>query len=812
MDKNTFEQINTPGTDSADTQERVEHSESSFPQKKLSLMEKISFWALMATSFLLPIFFYNPFPGFSLDFSKKTIILTGIMTAILFWFLARFEDGRLVVPGGWLAKSAVILFAGTALSSLFAPTVNRTIYHSIFGIGFDLDTVSMLFVLLVAMFLSSIYFQNLKRLTYFYSGLILAFFIVFISGAINIFYGGGFIPGSGMISNLVGRWNDLGIFMGLCAIVSLAIVELINLNFYPRIFAWTVLVSSLLSVGLVNYGQVWFVIGMVALLVLVYSFFFGSKEHSEGGGVRVLFRPSFWVVVVALVAFLAQTQTGALLAKYNIVNIDVRPSLSATLDLAKNTYTEGWRTLFFGVGPNNFSSQWLKYKPVVVNDTIFWNIDFNVGFGHIPSSLITAGVLGFLSWIIFLSVLLAYGFRTILYSSIPKSSRFMVFVSFAATIYLWSFSLVYVPGFVLVYLTFVLTGIFIASLIKAKQVGNIEVSFLGDPRLSFISVLILVVLVVSNISVAYLAYKKLTSNYLFQKSVYVANASGDFDSALALLRSAVGYDEQDVYYRTISEFSLGKLSRFISEQKVADKDSVAKVQDMIRDASSAARKAIDANGSNYLNWLALGRVGEAVVPLGVVEGSYSLALDSYKKAQELNPRNPTILLNMARLEIANNNITDAKKYLTTALQLKSNFTAALYLLSQIEASEGNLSGAIAKAEQAYLFAPDDLGVLFQLGFLKFSNKDYEGAIAVLERAEVINPQYSNAKYFLGLSYAKVGKNSQAIKQFRDIGALNPDNAEVKTIISNLLQGKDPFAAAVSAKQDSVSNGKLPINE
>lgn len=812
MDKNTVEQTSVSGVDSVDTHERVEHSESSFSKKDLSLMEKISFWTLLLTSFLLPFFFYNPFPGFSLDFSKKTIILVGIMTAILFWFLARFEDGKLIIPGGWLAKSALLLFASSTFSAIFAPTINRTFYHSLFGIGFDLDTVSMLFIFLIAMFLSAVYFQNLKRLTYFYSGLIIAFFIIFISEAINIFYGGNFLFGSGMTSNLVGRWNDLGIFMGLCAIVSLAIVELINLDFYPKIFVWSVLVASLLSVGLVNYGQAWFIIGMVALLVLVYSFFFGGNSQLDKGGVRVMLRPSFWVVIISLVAFLAQTQTGALLAKYNIVNIDVRPSLSATLDLAKNTYTEGWRALIFGVGPNNFSSQWLKYKPAVVNDTIFWNIDFNVGFGHIPSNLITSGVFGFLSWIIFLLVILSYGFKTVLYSNIPKSSRFMVFVSFAAIIYLWSFSLVYVPGFVLVYLTFVLTGIFIASLVRAKQVENFELSFLGDPRLSFISVLILVILVISNISGAYLVYKKLVSNYLFQKSIYVANASGDFDSALSLLDSAVLHDEQDLYHRTISEFSLGKLSKFISEQKVADKDSVTKVQDMIRDASSAARKAIDANGSNYLNWLALGRVGEAVVPLGVVEGSYSLALDSYKKAQELNPRNPTILLNMARLEIANNNIKDAKNYLTTALQLKSNFTAALYLLSQIEASEGNLSGAISKAEQAYLFAPDDLGVLFQLGFLKFSNKDYEGAITVLERAEAINPQYSNAKYFLGLSYAKVGKNSQAIKQFRDISALNPDNSEVKTIISNLLQGKDPFAAAISTKDEPVSKGKLPINE
>ena len=56
-----------------------------------------------------------------------------------------------------------------------------------------------------------------------------------------------------------------------------------------------------------------------------------------------------------------------------------------------------------------------------------------------------------------------------------------------------------------------------------------------------------------------------------------------------------------------------------------------------------------------------------------------------------------------------------------------------------------------------MLAPQNVGILFQLGFLKYLNKDYSGSIDALARATTIQPNYSNAKYFLGLSYSKVGR-------------------------------------------------------
>jgi tetratricopeptide (TPR) repeat protein len=98
-------------------------------------------------------------------------------------------------------------------------------------------------------------------------------------------------------------------------------------------------------------------------------------------------------------------------------------------------------------------------------------------------------------------------------------------------------------------------------------------------------------------------------------------------------------------------------------------------------------------------------------------------------------------------------------------------------------------------QAASVLAPNDSGTFFQLGFLRYNNKDYQGAVSALEKTIVLNPAYANAKYFLGLSYQKLGRNAEAIAQFKDLQVTNPDNKEVGLILNNLQAGRDPFANA-----------------
>ena len=166
------------------------------------------------------------------------------------------------------------------------------------------------------------------------------------------------------------------------------------------------------------------------------------------------------------------------------------------------------------------------------------------------------------------------------------------------------------------------------------------------------------------------------------------------------------------------------------------------------------------------------------------------------------------MLVLARLEAARGNYDGANALIADALVLKPNYTDAVFLESQISVTRGDVPAAIASAEKAGILAPNDAVVFFQIGFLKYTNKDYRGAIEALERSVTLRNQYSNARYFLGLSYSKLGRVEEAIAQFEEIEKYNPDNAEVKLILSNLRQGKPPLTGAV----EPATRDELPVSE
>lgn len=150
----------------------------------------------------------------------------------------------------------------------------------------------------------------------------------------------------------------------------------------------------------------------------------------------------------------------------------------------------------------------------------------------------------------------------------------------------------------------------------------------------------------------------------------------------------------------------------------------------------------------------------------------------------------------------------AKESLNSAVNLKGDYAPALFLLAQLEAQEGNLKQAIARTEQTFYLAPNDVGVLFQLGLLYYQDKNFENSRLAFEKAVALNLNYSNARYFLGLIYERMGRISDAIDKFKRIENLNPDNQEVKRILSNLMAGI-PALETISPPQPSPEKRKEP---
>ncbi len=233
---------------------------------------------------------------------------------------------------------------------------------------------------------------------------------------------------------------------------------------------------------------------------------------------------------------------------------------------------------------------------------------------------------------------------------------------------------------------------------------------------------------------------------------------------------------------------------------------------LIKDSVAYTKSAQQIDPTNYYNYLAEARISELGATLKL-PNAYENTKNSYLNALQLNPYNPGIYVSLARVEASQNKLQEAQQYIGRALQLKQNYTEAIYFLSQLQVANNQLKDAIVSTQVAIQLNPNEPLLYFQLGLLEYNDKNYTAAIPVFEKAVSLNAQYANARYFLGLSYARMGRNADAIAQFEELAKTNVDNQEIIFILTNLKEGKSPFADAKPPIDNQPEKRKtLPVTE
>ncbi len=788
--------------------------------------ERAIFFILTFLTFSLPVFFipsvYTPFA-----FTKSLLVSLAVIISLALFAIARLKDGKLVVPNSILFLAGLGVVLSSFLSALFSGA-----FHTAFiGRGFETGTVVGTIVCMLLVFLVPTVLRSKERIFYCYLAFFLSFFLLSLFHLLRVLFGpavfslGIFTSPS---ASPIGQWNDLGVFFGLTAVVSLVSLELISLSKAFRVLVLVALILSLFFLAVVNFSLTWIVLGLFSLIFFVYLLSFkkekGAVDISAEPSMTVsssdtpdtvsrpIPRASLFVLIVSLVFILGGGLIGnSISAKLGINEIEVRPSWDATYSIAKEALA---KSPLLGTGPNRFLNEWLLHKPAGINTTPFWNTDFTFGIGLLPTYLVTTGVLGLMAWLAFLGIFLFLGFRAILSPLEDPVSRYLVASSFLGALFLWIFNVFYVPGSVIIGVTFLFTGLFLAALYEANIIKTKSISFAENPRASFVSVLFLIVLLIGSITLGYMLVERYISAVYFTRGVVAANVEGNIDTAERNVLRAIDFGGNDSYSRFLTSVDLARMNALLSQnsKSVSPETIRTKFEELLGKALSDARAAISFDSQNYANWTNLGTVYEAVVPLKIA-GAYENAVSAYDSARGLNPASPALLLTRARLEATKGDNAKAKDFVVQALQMKNNYTEAIFLLSQIQVAEGNLKDAVSSVEAAASLAPNDSGVFFQLGVLRYNTKDYTGAGVALSRALVLNPAYANAKYFLGLSLAQLGKTAEAIRQFSDLKASNPDSKEIDLILKNLKAGKSPFAnAAPPIDTAPEKRKKLPVPE
>ena len=103
-----------------------------------------------------------------------------------------------------------------------------------------------------------------------------------------------------------------------------------------------------------------------------------------------------WVVAILITAGFGFNIYSSLPGKPSSPSL---PSLAVSWSVALDTVRNP-KTAALGVGPNNYHLAYAQFKPVWTNQTKLWNVQLNRAY-NLPLTLLTsAGILGFIGWLL----------------------------------------------------------------------------------------------------------------------------------------------------------------------------------------------------------------------------------------------------------------------------------------------------------------------------------------------------------------------------------------------------------------------------
>lgn len=774
-------------------------------------LEWASVWALCAT-IIIAAFVVLPGAAFPLVPTKAFVLALGALASVIVWTLARLARGNIIFPPALLVLALWLPTAASLLSALF---MDRPFAIALWGTALEPDTLGFMVTLSVLGTAAALVVRRPDHYRAFtrVAGAALAASIAIAALVIIL---GQVAPNVVLPAfSYIGSPKDLAVLLGAGVIGILLASRAVPLA-SPRARALSVALAALLALlallAVLNNGFVWILVAIAALGLFVEAIAarrFGARAaeddfddlapaplaatRARGGPVpepssmRSFITPL--VVLIVSIFFLIGGNLGNALASFTGTGtLDVRPSWRSTLLVGSHIYA---RSPLFGSGPGSFGEEWLARRDPSLNTTAFWNVNFPAGIGFIPTAAVTTGALGALAWLALIGLFLFYGVR-MLVARAPEDPlvQQVALAAFIIGAYFTAFAFLDLPGPVILALAFVALGVFASTARYARGAGQWGVAFARAPRLGFVIVFALTLLLLGSVGASYALIERAVAVAAFARA-NAAYAAGDLDRAAARAKTSLSFAVSPAAYTLEALIADAKLAALLAASPPPE-GAERIFQTTISDGISAALSATTRAPGDYQAWAALGNLYGRAVSLGV-GGAYESAKSAYDKALALNPTSPELYYTLAGLDIAHRDAQAAAEDLNRAIALKSDYAPAIFLLSQVLVAGGNVKDALAAAETAAYFAPADPNILFQVGVLRAASGDLTGSAQALRAAVEANPQFANARYFLAAVLARQGSYADAKRELEAVAAFSDQNAQaVASAIAALAAERDPF--------------------
>lgn len=750
-------------------------------------------YALLA-GIVLALVLVIPTAWFPFQLSKVAVFAVALTVSALLFVLGGGARDLLRTHGVFLALTVLALPVVYLVSAVLS--IDRSIAIS----GYSVETDTVLFVLLasLAFVLSFNLFRTLRTAKMLTTVVFWALVAAAIFQLVSIAFGSSVIPFDTFADrsvNLVGKWNDLGL---LCALLGLLLLVRVELTGSVSVL-WRVagVVGGVLLVallGLVNFLLAWALLLAGCVLIALLAVLRHRAAAREGEAMpttAVSLIPWYSVAgVVVSVLFLlyGANFNASLTSVFPVSSLEVRPGLQSTLDVIGAAREGSPTRMLLGTGPSTFGMAWLAFKPAEVNQTPFWNLDFNVGYSTLATAFGTVGLLGALAWLVPLLLLMLALIRAVRVGALSREERLTASILCIGSLFLLATLALYVPSQNIILLAFMLSGATFGFLWRQGRSASedTEPTVLQGVAVIAIAALMLVLAVLSSFSVS----RRFVAQAYTGAGLYELSR-GNVDQAQALAARAQGIERTADALRLATDAGAQKLARIAQDTSLSQEQARAAFTAQVESVIPTGQAAVAAAPHDYRPVYSLARVYDLLASLKI-DGAYQSAQQSYLAAAELNPTSPTIPLALARLEASQGVASTTQAAITRALQLKPDYTDAILFVVQLNVANNDLASAIANTKIAVQTAPGVASIWFQLGLLYYAGGDTKSAIPPLEEAIRLVGDYANAKYFLALAYHAQGRTSETKVLFEQLSVSNPDNAEVKAILANLAAGKQPL--------------------
>lgn len=746
---------------------------------------------------LLPLIFipavYAPF-----DYTKTIFVVLAVLIATIFFSLSILRSGVVRFAFSWPLVALLL----TALTSFIAALLSGDMYDALIGDTFAIHTTLFLALICMIVLLVTLFGQNKAFLMPVYVALTGSAVVLGLYHISRILFGPGFLAFGVFTSNtssLLGSWNDLALFFGLTILLALVALEQLPLTKWGRILFSVVVAVSLLMLAIVNFFAVWIILALVSLVVLMYALT-KDKLLAQPTAIRTEQYVAFSSVMVSAVVFVCSlifviggTVVGGAVSKMTGVSyVEVRPSLTATIDIARHVYGEN---ALVGIGPNKFIDAWRLYKDSSLNQTIFWATDFMSGSGFVTTQFVTTGILGALAWISFLVLFLWYGLRMLFKTT--YADRFWYFIgtsSFVAACYLWIMACIYTPSATILLITALFTGMTFASGAALSKERVFVWSIEQNRRAGFVVVGMVMLVIIGAASSLYYVGRHYAAVYVVSGAVSGQDGSTSIEAVEQKIASSFLTVPSDQFARQLALYQLAKMNALMAIKT----PSAVEQQEFQRAAATginAAQQAIALDASDAQNYSTLGTLYLLLAAAGV-EGAPERATEAFTAARARDPINPSYALLEAQLAARTGKVVDARTHAADAIALKANYTDALFFLTQLDVSEGKVAEAITTTRSIISYEPNNPARYYQLGVLLSADKNIDDAMIAFKQAVTLNPSYANAHYFLALGYLEKGDRAAALAELKVVATLDPNNTEIASMISKVEKGEIPSGSTL----------------